>query len=245
MVLYMYKLISELSIRELKTVFVRTGRRGVFLESSAIIQLTIFLVRIGQDPFTYRFPVSVQEDSDPNATVVKKAEVSNFPVQYAKDTVKNVPEFECSSHSSVIADSVSATVEGTESGDIETMENEENLFKDQEKSRFEEVVASSPPEIADGFATDSGPSSESWDVSSSVLLSSSSEIEASSQPLFESLSKVSCKPFLVRHSDKSSKTSVWMVVSNRSIKCLCIVETLEVKPLYSDHWPPDINLVFG
>ena len=79
------KLISELSIRELKTVFVRTCRRGVFLESSAIIQLTIFLVRIGQDPFTYRFPISVPDVSKSNASVVKEAEVSNYDVVDVKN----------------------------------------------------------------------------------------------------------------------------------------------------------------
>ena len=37
---------------------VLTGIQGSFLETRAIVQLTIYLVKIGQDPFTYRFPVS-------------------------------------------------------------------------------------------------------------------------------------------------------------------------------------------
>ena len=61
----LHKLISELSIRELKTVFVRTGRRGAFLESSAIIQLTIFLIMVGQDPSNTVSPFRYLITGDP------------------------------------------------------------------------------------------------------------------------------------------------------------------------------------
>ena len=238
-----YRLLSDLSIRELKTVFVRTVRRGEFVESSAIIQLTIFLVRIGQDPFTYRFPISVPEDTNSNATVVKDAEVSNFHVQDAIDDVKNVPEFEYPNHSSVMADDVSANVEEIDNRDTESMEAEDNLSEVQQKTGYEDVMASSSPELADGLSTDSWImlSSESLAVSSSVFLSSSSGIESSSQSLFKSLSTVSSEPSLVL-----------MVVSHRSIKCVCTVgssgaemeDEHGVKPLHSDHSPPDLNPVY-
>ena len=240
-----YKRISELSIRELKTVFVRTGRRGVFLESSAIIQLTIFLVRIGQDPFTYRFLISVPEDGNPNATVVKEADVSNFHVQYAIDGVKNVPKFECSNNPIEMADGLSANVKGTENRDIVGIETEEELAEVKQKSGYEEVLAGSSPGLADGgLSADSRIILSSESVSSSVLLSSSSETKSTFQSL---LSKVFPEAFLVRYSDMSSQSSAWMVLSYRSIQCLSIVETsgtgredeYHVKTPYSEHWPPD------
>ena len=242
----LYKLISELSIRELKTVFVRTGRRGVFEESSAIIQLTIFLVRIAQDPFTYRFPISVPEDVKSDATLVK-AEVSNIHVE----DVKYVPEFECSDHSREIADGVSANVEETEKRDIESMVTEENLSDVQNKSGYEEVSSSSPTELADGLSTDFEImlSSQSLAVASSVFLSSSSETKSSSSTPFEMFSKVSSKPLLARHSGISSTSSVWKEVSHRSNKCSCIFgkgieDQCNVKPFYSEHWPPDFWVKF-
>lgn len=59
----LFKLLSELTVRELRTVFRRSGKRGIFQESNAIVQLTVYLFRIGQDPFTYRFPISGTEDN--------------------------------------------------------------------------------------------------------------------------------------------------------------------------------------
>ena len=160
------------------------------------------------------------------------------------------PEFEFSNHSSVMADDVSANVEKIENGDTENMETEDNLSEVQQKSVYEDVMASSSPELADGLSTDSGImlSSESLAVSSSALLSSSSEVESSSQSLFKSFPKFLPNTYL----DMSSKTSVLMVVSHRSIKCVCTVgfsgtemeDEHDVKPLHSDHWPPDLNLVF-
>ena len=78
---------------------------------------------------------------------------------------------------------MSANVEEIENGDTESMETEDNLSEVQQKSGYEDVMASSSPELADGLSTDSGImlSSESLAVSSSVLLSSSSKIESSSQ----------------------------------------------------------------
>ena len=87
-------------------------------------------------------------------------------------------------------------------------------------------------------------SSESLDVSSSVFLSSSSETKSSYQSPFEMLSNVSSKPFLVRYSDISSKSSVWLAGSHRSSRYLSILgsgveDEYGVKLLYSEHWPPD------
>ena len=75
-----FKLLSELDSRELRTVFRRVGKRGEFCESQAIVQLTIFLVKIGQDPFLYRFPISESID---------KAEASGVKeIQAAKDATE-------------------------------------------------------------------------------------------------------------------------------------------------------------
>ena len=219
-----YRLLSDLSIRELKTVFVRTGRRGIFMESSAIIQLTIYLVKIGQDPFTYRFPISVPGDSESNATVDKNAEVGNFPVQYATDDAKIVPEFECSNYSAVLADGVSARVESRE---CESMETEESLHEVQEMSDYEEFLASSHSELADGLSADSiiVLSSECFPVSSSELSESSSETKLPSSSPFDGLSKASLKTRIARHEHISSESSGWTELSHRSNMFSKIIET--------------------
>ena len=110
-----FKLLSELSSCELKTVFRRAGKRGSFMESQAIVQLTIYLINIGQDPFTYRFPISVPEVSKVEATVLKVAEDSNLGVQNvaerSQETVDHddVPEEEVlAGFPSGLADGVSA-----------------------------------------------------------------------------------------------------------------------------------------
>ena len=82
----MHKLLSELNSRELRTVFRRLGRRGIFLESQAIVQITIYLVNIGYDPFTYRFPIS-----EP-VVEVRKHEATVDIIE-AKDIIVNEPEF--------------------------------------------------------------------------------------------------------------------------------------------------------
>ena len=242
-----HRLLSDLTIPELKTVFVRTGRRGAFMESSAIIQLTIYLVKIGQDPFTYRFPISVPEDSDSNATVNKKAEVSNFHVQYATDDAKIVPEFECSKYSTVLADGVSAGVGSRDIKECGSTETEESLYEAQEISEYEEFLASSHSELADGLSADSiiVLSSECFPVSSSELSESSSETKLPSSSPFDSLSKASLETRIARHEDISSESSVWTELSHRSIMCLKIIETSgtgredEYFVLHPTLWPPD------
>ena len=239
-----YRLLSDLSIRELKTVFVRTGRRGVFMESSAIIQLTIYLVKIGQDPFTYRFPISVPGDSESNATVDKNAEVGNFPVQYATDDAKIVPEFECSNYSAVLADGVSARVESRE---CESMETEESLHEVQEMSDNEDFLSSSHSELADGLSADSKIllSSECFDVCSFVLREYPSETKLPSSSFFDGLSKASLITLITRHAHISSKSSVRTELSNRSTMCLKIIETSgtgiedDYFVLHATLWPPD------
>lgn len=85
----LYKLLSELSTRELRTAFRRAGKTGIFVESEAIVKMTIFIVNIGQDPFTYRFRIS-------DAEVEKNASVVNVQVEdmnLDSDSVEhNVPE---------------------------------------------------------------------------------------------------------------------------------------------------------
>ena len=84
----LHKLLSELSTRELRTAFRRAGKTGTFVESEAIVKKTIFIVNIGQDPFTYRFRISDAEVKN-NATVVKvQVEDMNSDL----DKVEHVPE---------------------------------------------------------------------------------------------------------------------------------------------------------
>ena len=91
-----FKLLSELDSRELRTVFRRVGKRGEFCESQAIVELTIFLVKIGQDPFLYRFPISESID---------KAEASGVKeIQAAKDATE--PKNAAEVYASGVAESV-------------------------------------------------------------------------------------------------------------------------------------------
>ena len=76
-----FKLLSDLNCRELRAVFRGLGKRGVFLESQAVVQITIYLVNIGMDPFTYRFSISEPE-----------VEVSKCEVNEAKDVFVSVPQ---------------------------------------------------------------------------------------------------------------------------------------------------------
>ena len=91
-----FKLLSKLDSRELRTVFRRVGKRGEFCESQAIVQLTIFLVKIGQDPFSYRFPIS-ESDDRVEASGVKE-------VQDAKDATE--PKNAAEVYASGVAESV-------------------------------------------------------------------------------------------------------------------------------------------
>ena len=77
----LFKLLSDLNCRERITVFRRLGKRGVILELQAIVQITIYLVNIGMDPFTYRFSISEPE-----------FEVSKYEVNEAKDVFVSVPQ---------------------------------------------------------------------------------------------------------------------------------------------------------
>ena len=57
----LFKFLSELTVCELRKVLRRVGKIGIIQESSAIVQLTVFLVRNSQDPFSYCFPISVDK----------------------------------------------------------------------------------------------------------------------------------------------------------------------------------------
>ena len=72
----LFKLLSELSTRELRTAFRRAGKTGTFVESEAIVKMTIFIINIGQDPFTYRFRISDAEVKN-SAAAVKVVEDIN------------------------------------------------------------------------------------------------------------------------------------------------------------------------
>ena len=81
-----FKLLSELSSCELRTVFGRVGKRELFRESQAIVQLTIYLVNIGQDPYTYRFKKSLPEVNKVEAT-------ENSNLARVKNIADNVSEY--------------------------------------------------------------------------------------------------------------------------------------------------------
>ena len=49
------KLLSELSLGELRTEFRRAGLHGDFSEGLAIVMLTVFLIKNGHDPYTFQF----------------------------------------------------------------------------------------------------------------------------------------------------------------------------------------------
>ena len=80
-----FKLLSELSICELRLVFRRAGRLGLFSESRAIVQLTVYLVSNGQNPFTYRFPILESDVNTSDAIQVEVAEDSHLGVKVAAD----------------------------------------------------------------------------------------------------------------------------------------------------------------
>ena len=56
------------------------------------MQLTIFLVNVGNDPFSYRFPISVPEVGNIETVVANAAEDSEVKVQDAtKEAFENIP----------------------------------------------------------------------------------------------------------------------------------------------------------
>ena len=65
----MGKLLSELSLGELRTEFMKAGLQGDFSEGLAIVRLVVYLINSGLDPYTYQFDsvsvlVMVVERSD-------------------------------------------------------------------------------------------------------------------------------------------------------------------------------------
>ena len=105
-----FKQLSELSICELRLVFRRAGRLGLFSESRAIVQLTIYLVSSGQNPFTYRFPILESDVNTSDAIQVEVAEDSHLGVKVAADDVsENVTESGCEIISDVPPSSVRLT----------------------------------------------------------------------------------------------------------------------------------------
>ena len=114
------------------------------MESKVIIQLTMYLVRIGQDPFTYCFPISVPSNS--SATIVKGVEDNNFKGQCVGNVAEKVPE----SGYEGLVDGVSTPITDlVENRELGCMETEDDVFEDVQKSENGEVRALSPPGLVD------------------------------------------------------------------------------------------------
>ena len=53
----MLKRLDELSERELKVESEKVGLEGQFYEVQCVIKLTIYLVKVGKDPFSFQFNI--------------------------------------------------------------------------------------------------------------------------------------------------------------------------------------------
>ena len=234
----LFKLLSELTVRELRTVFRRSGKRGIFQESNAIVQLTVYLFRIGQDPFTYRFPISGTEDNV-EATLVKEAE--DDAVQ---EGIDDVPHNATNCDAIGIAESVSAK-HMSDDRQLENIENVDDISVDRPESGSEEILAISCYEFADGGLADSAiaPVSVS-SVSSPSLLPVPFSFIGSRVTLVSSR-KASSLPS-PGHSSISSESSFCMEMSNRSIMVDEDVDmsgrelSFLVMNLHPELWPTDM-----
>ena len=55
-----FKYLNEMSSSELRTEFERMCSQEVFTESRAIVRLTMYLLGIGKNPFTFKFDIKNQ-----------------------------------------------------------------------------------------------------------------------------------------------------------------------------------------
>ena len=209
----LFKLLSELSNHELRMVFIRAGIQGSFSESQAIVQLTIYLVKIGQDPFTYRFPVS-----SPNFVInlnVTEGKVVEDGKK-AKDDASVVSEL--GSREAFILSAVPSNVQG--GSGMEIKETEE-VFKDVKDLEDEELVEVSPYCSVDGLST-----------SSRIISNCSSVLQGSSS---DSWAIVSPVKYLDLYTSVSTEKIIRSVLLEEA-GTHCSLKTLH---LHHELWPPD------
>ena len=75
----MLKRLDELSNLELKDVFDEAGMDGEFTEAELVIRLTIYLVKVGKNPFTFQFDIVKNPKSNDvmDVEVVESGDVSS------------------------------------------------------------------------------------------------------------------------------------------------------------------------
>ena len=86
------KRLDELSISELRTEFVKAGIQGGFQENQAIVRLTIHLVSIKEDPFTFQFNSDLSGDASVQSNPDDFKVVSEAPEDMLELVVLPVPE---------------------------------------------------------------------------------------------------------------------------------------------------------
>jgi len=166
------KVLSELAIVELKSEVEKAGNHEVFSESLALVKLTIYLVSIGEDPFTFLFDIPVEEGiEDKNDSIC----------EFEGKESKSLPSEKLFVSSLGIADGVSARVlsdvlPSTETGfqmsfeaslslndssevSLFTLSCTKDVIEDQERIEFEEEAIKERPceepfTLVLGFADD-------------------------------------------------------------------------------------------
>ena len=198
------------------------------------MQLTVYLFRIGLDPFTYRFPISGTEDNV-KSTLVEEA---------VQDGIDDVPHNATNFDAIEIAESLSAK-HMSDYRQLENIENVDDISVDRPESGSEEILAISCYEFADGGLADSAiaPVSVS-SVSSPSLLPVPFSFIGSRVTLVSSR-KASSLPS-PGHSSISSESSFCMEMSNRSIMVNEDVDmsgrelSFLVMNLHPELWPTDM-----
>ena len=128
------KRLYELSTNQISAELGKSGMQGDFTESEAIVRLTIFLVGIGEDPFTFLFTPDIATDkvSDSKDSILLDCE-------FANEISENIPELVAGVPVANLADDVSAgyssTLEiGTDDAVTEGFEAENEALEDELKS---------------------------------------------------------------------------------------------------------------
>ena len=111
----MGKLLSELSLGELRTEFMKAGLQGDFSEGLAIVRLVVYLINSGLDPYTYQF----------DSVSVLGMVVEPYDQEVHDDNFGSVPS---------LAELFESTVSVPEAGGMEPVPNEvdDTSFDDED-----------------------------------------------------------------------------------------------------------------
>lgn len=253
-----FKLLSELSICELRLVFRRAGKLGLFSESRAIVQLTVYIVSSGQDPFTYRFPILESEVNTSDAIQVEVAEDSHLVVKVAAEDVSEnvtVSDYEAISEVSPSAggltDDVSVVpklMPGSEcSVSFAKLEVSYSPFLEPEVSISEATlveVAEDSQDLKDS-GYELGPKCKTASEECSildVLAVSSLVMKSTAESLFGKTYFFGCsgehlaEPFVCTVDESNIDVKVEETVSMN----LDRTKPFQLKNPCSEHWPPDL-----